>query len=82
MSRNVMYKPPVDLEQVPLINPNSPSHLKSSSDTQMPYPPQLNQQHKADYDVIENPCKLILFCNVIHYLTVKCVKLPAFCVIV
>lgn len=32
------YKPSEDLEQVPLINPNSPSHLTGGASSTPPYP--------------------------------------------
>ncbi|XP_050683599.1 activated Cdc42 kinase-like isoform X2 [Leptidea sinapis] len=46
------YKPSEDLEQVPLINPNSPSHL---SGTNTPYP-LLISEARGDCDQVDSAC--------------------------
>lgn len=51
------YKPSEDLEQVPLINPNSPSHLTGASGT-TPYPMLASNKPdtRTDADEVDLSC--------------------------
>ncbi|KAL0902670.1 hypothetical protein ABMA27_000491 [Loxostege sticticalis] len=50
------YKPSEDLEQVPLINPNSPSHLTGASCTP-PYPLLSHSRNEKNCDEVDLPCE-------------------------
>ncbi|CAH0745928.1 unnamed protein product [Diatraea saccharalis] len=49
------YRPSEDLEQVPLINPNSPSHFTAATCTP-PYPMLSSQEDKHVCDEVDLPC--------------------------